>query len=189
MITRVELDALRARIEAGESDAWEELLAVWRPRMLSLLDRRGVDPDLAEDVVQEAMVMVWGRWASLRDPSRAWSWVSSIVLNRWRSVLRSARVVEEFPEDVMACRRDPARRLLQDEARSWIASRLATLRPQQSRAVRLRLAESLSPEAAARCMGVTRGRLRRMLYEGVKTVRAASSEEGEVWARTLGVAG
>ena len=61
MITRVELDALRARIEAGESDAWEELLGVLRPRMLSLLNRRGVDPDLAEDVVQEAMAMVWGR--------------------------------------------------------------------------------------------------------------------------------
>lgn len=189
MTTRVELDALRARIEAGEDDAWDALLGTLRPRMLLLLGCRGVDPDLAEDIVQESMVMVWEHWTSLRDPSRLWSWVSSIVLNRWRSALRRARVVDEFPEDETACLRDPAAGLLRDEARCWIAMRLATLCPQHSRAVRLRLAESLSPEAAARRMGVTRGRLRRMLHEGVKTVRTASYEEGRIWARALGVAG
>ncbi|NRA98103.1 MAG: sigma-70 family RNA polymerase sigma factor, partial [Planctomycetes bacterium] len=114
---------------------------------------------------------------------------SSIVLNRWRSSLRRARVVEEFPEDAIAYFRDPSAGLLRDEARYWIATRLATLCPQHSRAVRLRLEQSLSPEVAARRMGITRGRLRRMLHEGVKTVRDASYEEGQIWALALGGAG
>lgn len=188
-MTRVELEALLERIGMGEHDAWDALLGALRARMLSLLGRRGVDPDCSEDIVQESLALVWQRWGTLRDPSRFWSWASSITLNRLRSTLQRVRAVEEFPQDVAGGAGDPGARLLKEEARQWIDARLAALRPEHRRAVRMRLAESLPPETVALRMGVTRARLRRLLHQGTKNFRAASWQEGLIWARALGVAG
>ena len=72
---RVDLDGVFERLRRDESEAWRELLEWLRHRMLRLLARRGVDEELAEDVVQESLAIVWQRWDSVREPSRFWSWV------------------------------------------------------------------------------------------------------------------
>src|SRR5215475_11426788 len=48
----------------------------------------------AEDVVQEAFLGLYRRWAQLDDPSRALGYVRSSVLNGCRSALRRRRTVE-----------------------------------------------------------------------------------------------
>jgi len=186
---RVDLDGVFERLRRDESEAWRELLEWLRHRMLRLLARRGVDEELAEDVVQESLAIVWQRWDSVREPSRFWSWVVSVVLNRMRSAVARTRCVEPLDEERSCVPGDPCRGLLQAEARNWIEARLATLAPEYRSAVRLRVLEAMEPSEAARRMGVSRARLRRLLHQGKSSFRSSAGGEGERWCDAVGVAG
>ena len=111
------------------------------------------------------------------------------MLNQYRSA-RTRRDMEPLSVDVAMSPRDPARELVRAETRSWLASRIEGFaRPEIREAVRLRLLEALEPAAAAREMGVSRGRVRRWLHVGVTKLRETSRAEAKNWAAALGVAG
>ncbi len=72
----------------GDREAFGELARRYGPasRRLSLrLVRR---EDLAEEIVQEALLQAWRSMPKLRDPSRFRSWLYGIVLNTGRGYLR-----------------------------------------------------------------------------------------------------
>ena len=50
--------SLLIRAQAGEADAWEDLLVLYRPLILSWLNRQGVPPGDLEDLSQEVLVSV-----------------------------------------------------------------------------------------------------------------------------------
>jgi RNA polymerase sigma-70 factor (ECF subfamily) len=186
---RVEVEQMLARLRREEPDAWDELLGWLRARMLKLLARRGVERELSEDIVQDSLAVVWQRWRTVRDPARFWSWVVSIVLNRMRSAVGRVRAVEQITEEPLSAAHDPSAGLVRSEARRWIESHLSALHPDHSAAVRLRILESLDPAIAARRMGVSRVRLRRLLHQGKDSFRTSARRDGDRWYLAVGAAG
>ncbi len=59
---------------------------------------RGVVRETARDVAQAAWVKGWERLSQLRNESMVTTWVNSIALNVYRSVLRSERAFQALPE-------------------------------------------------------------------------------------------
>ena len=189
-MTRVDLEAVLLRIEAGDDSAWEELLSSLRVRMMNLLVRRGAPHDQAEDLVQEALASVWRSWRNVRSPDRFWSWVASITLNQLRSARSRARMTEVLPVETPSAARDPLEAIMCEETRQWVQRRIETFKHAEMRdAVRLRVLESLEPAEAAQRMGVTRGRLRRWLHLGVVRLRQTSLTETGNWGHAVGAAG
>lgn len=177
------------QLEREDWRGWNELLATLRVRMLRLLRRRGVDEHLAEDLTQEALVIVWSRQSQIRTPDRLNSWATSVVLNRLRSHTRAARDVDQIPADVPFASCGSLDPLVQREARSWLARRLVSLKPDCRRAVSLRIGLAFPPEKAAQVMGLPRARVRRLLYQGMEGLRATgTAAEGRALARAAGVA-
>ena len=65
-----------------DRDAFAQLFDRVAPRLKSFMLRKGASPEQAEDLVQEAMLMLW-RKAGLYDPAKGTvsTWVFTIVRN------------------------------------------------------------------------------------------------------------
>jgi RNA polymerase sigma-70 factor, ECF subfamily len=103
----------------------------------------------AEDAVQDALVVAWGRLASLADPERFDAWVSRIVFRR---CLRSARrqrgrvALTVVPEP--AERSDPAAALA-----AW--QLLGRLAPRQRAVLHLTVVEGMTDAEIAPLLAIT----------------------------------
>ena len=90
--TTPEIDSnalLRAVAEDRDRKAFKELYAHFSPRLKAYVLRQGTEPQIAEEVVQEAMVKVW-RKAGQFDPAKAAAstWIFSIARNMRIDLLR-----------------------------------------------------------------------------------------------------
>jgi RNA polymerase sigma-70 factor, ECF subfamily len=65
-----------------DRQAFGQLFDSFAPRLKSFMMRKGASPDLAEDLVQEAMLLIWTK-AGLYDPSKGsvLGWVFTIARN------------------------------------------------------------------------------------------------------------
>jgi RNA polymerase sigma-70 factor (ECF subfamily) len=103
MPTEEELSAwIRAVAEIGDRSAFAALFMHFAPRIKGLLVRGGANDELAEELSQETMVIVWRR-ASSFDPARA-------ELSAWLyTIARNLRIDQHrrAGRRVLTCDRDP----------------------------------------------------------------------------------
>lgn len=128
---------IRAVAGHGDRTAFAELFDHFAPRVKSYLIRLGTDDGLAEELVQEVMIMIWRKAASF-DPAQASvsTWVFTIARNKRIDSLRRDRRGELDSED-------PA---LHPEAESSADSRVEAR--EDSERIRTAL-DQLPPEQAA----------------------------------------
>ena len=82
--SRAELDALLVRVgQHKDKTAFASLFSYFAPRLKSFLLRLGTDMSTAEELAQEAMIMVWRR-AETFDPAQAGAstWIFTIARNK-----------------------------------------------------------------------------------------------------------
>lgn len=60
----------------------EETLAASRPRLLRLVQRKGVSPDALDGIVQESLLDAWRQIHTLRQPECFGAWLDGICRNR-----------------------------------------------------------------------------------------------------------
>lgn len=75
-------DLMRAVAFKRDKAAFRSLFEIFAPRIKAMLMRMGVEAELAEDIAQETMILVW-RKAELFDPGRASAaaWIYTIARN------------------------------------------------------------------------------------------------------------
>jgi RNA polymerase sigma-70 factor (ECF subfamily) len=150
---------------------FDTLLAKLRAHMLRTLRRRRIEPNLAEDIVQEGLALVWRKLPQLRDRERLRSWATSIVLNRLRSQRSRHRLVEEVSEERPGNEPSPLDALVRAELGRTVDDLLSDLKPEQRAALALRHANGLSVEAASAALGISRLCLRRRVHAGLARMR------------------
>lgn len=74
-----------ARVLAGDVEAYAELVARHRARLLRYALRMLGDADDADDVAQETFVRAYRSLSTCEDPSRFGGWIFSILANRCRT--------------------------------------------------------------------------------------------------------
>jgi len=82
--SRANLDELLVRVgREKDKDAFSSLFSYFAPRLKSFLLRLGTDMQTAEELAQEAMIMVWRR-AETYDPAQsgASTWIFTIARNK-----------------------------------------------------------------------------------------------------------
>src|SRR5258706_8711767 len=135
-------DELIERVaRSGDRAAFAELFRLFAPRLKSYLMRQGCDFGVAEELMQETMVMVWRRAASF-DRSRAGvaTWLFTIARNKRIDALRRQRRPEIDLEDP-ALVPDPAPSaeapVLANERGRRLAAALEDLPKEQAALIRL----------------------------------------------------
>lgn len=178
---------LEAARTGRRADAWDALLAGLRDTFTRMLARRRVPHQLAEDVVQDALFLVWTRHGTVREPERFRSWATSVVLNRLRTAMtRRAQLLEtgDLEDPVYECpAADDA--LLRSESLQWLRDRLDALEGEGD-AIRLKIQGGLSSEQAGRLLGVSGRSFRRIVQRGLDRLRQQlKAEEAEMLSRVL----
>ncbi|HXC84214.1 MAG TPA: sigma factor, partial [Trebonia sp.] len=89
-------DAALGPVPAGvRPDADQAITAIYGTEYRSLVRLAAVlvgDVGIAEEVVQDSFVAVYGAWSRLRDRDRALAYLRQRVINRSRSALRQGMV-------------------------------------------------------------------------------------------------
>ena len=96
---------------AGDEIAFARLVGLFHADMARVAYVITGDVPLAEDAVQSAWMIAWGKLASVRQPLQVRSWLLTIAVNEARQIVRRRRrvsVVEIDPQVPAGARTDPA---------------------------------------------------------------------------------
>jgi RNA polymerase sigma-70 factor (ECF subfamily) len=133
---------LKAVAEHQDRAAFGRLFQYFAPRIVSFMERSGLNAAEAEEISQETMVAVW-RKAALYDPAQAGvsTWVFTIARNLRVDLARKASrasagvaAMRELPARLEASVEDMA---LASERDARVRSAMATLSPEQATVLRL----------------------------------------------------
>lgn len=130
-----------------------------------------IDRDLAKDVVQDSLVLVWRHLPELRDNGAFNGWAKRIVINTARNALRRSgrvRVISMQPPS------DPVEGTADRVA---LAEALRGLDIEHRAVVALHYLEDQSVDSIARQLGIPEGTVKSRLHAGRAKLRAALQDE------------
>lgn len=165
----------------GDLDAFSALVSACRPWLLARCYRQVRDPNLAEDLAQETLLLAFRDLAQLRDPDYFRPWLSQIATNVCRTHLRRLQArPKEVLSDPSALTTTPAE--LEDPP--GLADALAALTPTNRRLIDLVYGGDLSLSEAAEALSLSpsavKSRLHRAREQLRKELRAMTASE-EAW--------
>lgn len=123
---------LLGRVAARDSAAFQELYLLYHRRLARFLTRLVRRYDIAEEVINDTMWVVWRKAADFRGASRVSTWIMGIAYRRALKTLQRVNAVtmHENPTDTLPelTTSEPMR---SDELREWLAVGLERLSLEQ----------------------------------------------------------
>ena len=171
---------------AGSADAFAEVYAEVVDQVLRVAVRVVRDPDMAEDIAQEALVEAW-RKAPEFDPARAGgrTWILTIAHRRAVDrVRREQRQRDQMEAEASVAARDETPEdqdvVVEVDFRQWQSTRvrgaLGTLTALQREAIELAYYGGCTQTEVAAQLGVPLGTTKTRIRDGMKRLRDALEE-------------
>lgn len=167
-----------------EADARQSVTALFEAHALGLVKLAKVmlgDQSTAEDVVQDAFVGMYRKWASMQDRGKALGYLRASVLNGCRTAHRNrtrrdrALLLAPSADGIVSAEESA----LVGEANREVLAALRALPARQREAVVLRHYLGLTEEEAAQAMRITRGTVKSATSRGLSTLARILKEEAE----------
>lgn len=138
--------ALVAAIATADRDALGELYRIYHPRLFKFIFRLIGIYDLADELVNDVMLVVWRGAAKFRGAARVSTWIFGIAYRQTmrRVSRRSVQLVSDIDPDTLAAATDT-----HFEREDWVRQSIDALPPAQRAAVILVFYQGLSYEEAA----------------------------------------
>jgi RNA polymerase sigma-70 factor (ECF subfamily) len=169
---------LVARAQAGEREAFEELVRRHAERLYSIVVRLVGDRQDAEEVTQEAFIRAWRGIKRFKGDARFFTWLYRIGVNEARRrVERRPRhaltSIDEAGVEPTDPRPAPDRRAEHAELRQALERAVRALDPDYRAPLILRDIEGLSTAEAAAIMGLRQAAFKSRLHRARLAVRNA----------------
>ncbi|HXG40852.1 MAG TPA: sigma-70 family RNA polymerase sigma factor [Candidatus Limnocylindrales bacterium] len=186
-VQRRDLDLVE-RAQAGDLDAFNELILLYQDHLWALVVRLVPDPDQAADVVQEAFLNAYRNVRSFRGGSVR-SWLNRIAVNAAMDVQRSRkrRPAQPYPEledeawqPPAGPEADPLTTAVTNERARLLAAALARITPDQRTAIVLYDIEGYDYAEIARLTGVSLGTVKSRIHRGRLALRELLADKIEV---------
>ena len=165
-----------AAAQAGDRQAFERLYRGHRDRVYALCFRlSGANPDLAQDLLQQAFVRAWRKLDRFRGDSRFGTWLHRLAVNVALSDrrIRMRRLSREQPMDEQAERTATGARDVSADLRRDLEQAIATL-PERARTVLVLYdIEGYRHAEIAAMTGMAEGSSKAQLHRARKLVREA----------------
>ena len=168
------------RCQDGERDAFRFVVERHGRVLYGTAYMMTRDRQLAEDLVQEALLLAWRNIPSFQQGTNFRAWLLRILVNRTKSELRKNRVRQIELEEGAATLSDPGDvedQVLQKEERKRISQGLEALTPDYRQAVVLRYYADLTGPEIAATLGWPEGTVRSRLHRALAQLGQLLSEE------------
>ncbi len=177
----------------------ERAFAAARPRLLRIARGRGIEPESADDIVQETLLVAWGQMERLRDARRFDAWLDGICRNlclhhlrgnsvaarRWQALVAAESDALERVDETSA---DPADLLERRDLETLLDRALGHL-PEHTRSlVEICYLEEVPQREAALQLGLTISALEAQLHRARKQLRKLLEGELRGDAESFGLA-
>ncbi len=164
----------------GNKAAFGQLMLRYKPMAQRLAKRAIGNEDLAQELVQDAMLQAYLSLKKLNDPTRFKSWLYGIVLNVCRNDLRRRKVVcfsleamvgnlVDEPPPIAGSSPDPQLVAEQEELYAALLEAVDTLSPKNRSAILLFYHEQFSLQEVANCLNISvsavKGRLHKSRHQ------------------------
>ena len=169
----------------ADADARQQVTALFEAHALGLVKLAKVmlgDQSIAEDVVQDAFIGMYRKWASLQDKNKALGYLRNSVLNGCRTAHRNrtrhaarALLLASDADGIVSAEESA----LVGEANREVLAALRARPARQREAVVLRHYLGLTEEQAAQTMHVARGTVKSATSRGLSALAKILKEEAE----------
>ena len=175
-------DCIRAIAERKDRQAFEDLFRFYAPRLKAVLIKGGAGVQEAEEVMQEAMVLVW-RKSEQFDPAKASpsTWIYTIARNRRIDLLRREKRAPLDPEDPffqnVSAQPDGEQVYTESERAKIIREFIKTLPEEQLLLVQKAFYEEMTHQAIAAELDMPLGTVKSRLRIAMRRLREQLSGE------------
>ena len=169
---------LIARIEAGEREAFNELVLKYQKPLYSLLYRMVSDHDDASDLLQKTFVKAFTGLKGFERRSSFKTWLYQIAINLAKNIYRDRARIEKVSIDDVIIRRDPKTldTLIKQEDRVLLQRSLAGLPKKQRLTLILRIQEAKKFEEIAAIMKCSIGTAKANYHHAVQKLKKIMGE-------------
>lgn len=135
-------------------------------------------PADAQDATQEAFILAWRKWGTLRDPAKFEYWFDRILVNTCRSRLRSASrwQTRDLSDDLPLTARESYGEVIEREVLFQAMRRLS---PDHRVVVALRFYRDLTVEEIAQRTGARPGTVKSRLHHALRQLRELIADSGD----------
>lgn len=179
----IQPDPLILRCQAGEREAFTELVKCYQNRLYSFIFRLLRHREEAEDAMQEVFLRVYRSLPSYRPESSFTSWLYRIASNYCMDLLRKRRqkvvslfykTIEEDEERVMEIpddSRDPETLFDDTELQQTVQKAIDNLPPKYRLVMLLRHQEGLSYQEITEITGLPEGTIKAQIFRARRLLR------------------
>lgn len=163
----------------------DDVLAVYRAHHRDLVRFAGFvapEPAMAEDLVHEAFVKLYGAWRRIDDPSKVAGYLRTTVLNLARGRARHLGVVRRNRPDPRPDAASAEAGALRNDTRDRVVAALRHLSDRQRACLVLRHYEDRTESEIAEILGISIGSVRTHVHRGMEALGrllAGDEEEGQ----------
>lgn len=172
-------------IAAGQDSALQELYDRYGQRMMAYALRLTQSQAIAEDVVQDALVVVWRSAGRFRGEGQAAAWLLGIVHHTAMKALRHRHqsISDTMEETLVAPESLPEEQVESSEKASWVRRGLQNLSPNHRAALELVFYQGMSLAEAAQVCRCPVGTIKSRLSYARRHLRAilGSTPQAEDW--------
>jgi RNA polymerase sigma-70 factor, ECF subfamily len=195
---QVEQRLLVARASQGEQEAFNDIVTQYSALMLRTANMIVGDRDIAEDVVQDALIQVWHHLPELREAGALRSWLMRIVVNQCISFKRKlARSTAFLRQSLLEQETDMLAQVADDHKgrmeRDWdIARAINTLPMKQRVAIVMHYYYGMTLPEMAETLQTSENTLKKRIQAALTNLRRnfhsidAPEDEGEALFSTRG---
>ncbi len=171
---------LVARIVAGDENALRDLYDLYGRRLYGYALRLTCDGAMAEDVIQDALVIAWRTAGQYRGDARLLAWLLGIVHHRaMKELRRAARPIAPLEENVAAAEPSPEEQAQSRETGQWVRQGLQALSADHRAVLELVFYQGLSLNEVAEICRCPLGTVKSRLSSARKHLRGVLSRAGE----------
>ena len=187
---RVREEKLVQRAQAGDTDAFAELVLEHQRFVFNLALRALNNPQDAEDLSQEAFIRAWSALPRFRRKARFQTWLYRIVMNLcYNRLPRLKREISEMGDESIEFVEDgqsmhiPAAALDAGELRDYLHQKIDALPESQRVLISLRFQKDLSYAEISEIVGIPLGTVKTGIFRARKQLREAlrQFEEEPLW--------
>lgn len=167
--------SLILRLIEGDEDAFCELYATYKNRLIYFAMRFFKSREYAEDVFQDAFTVVWQSRRFINPDASFSSYLYTIMRNRILNQLRNATNEEELKESILSqaldYTEDTKREVMLNDLKSLISHALQQLTPRQREIFEMSREAQLSHKEIADKLGISVNTVQEHISTSLKLIR------------------